>query len=47
MKLAIQGAQDNGEFFTPPLLVPTIANVIEPDHGLVFDPASSSAGLFV
>jgi type I restriction enzyme M protein len=47
MKFAIQGAQDNGEFFTPPSLVQTIVNVIEPDHGIVFDPAAGSAGMFV
>ena len=33
MKFAMQGAQDNGEFFTPPSLVQTIVNVIEPEHG--------------
>ena len=37
MKFAMQGAQDNGEFFTPPSLVQTIVNVIEPDHGVVAD----------
>jgi hypothetical protein len=47
MKFAIQGAQDNGEFFTPPSPVQTIVNVIEPDHGTVFDPAAGSAGMFV
>ena len=47
MKFAIQGAQDNGEFFTPPSLVQTIVNVIEPDHGLVLDPACGSGGMFV
>jgi len=47
MKFAIQGAQDNGEFFTPPVLVQTIVNVIEPDHGVVFDPACGSGGMFV
>lgn len=47
MKFAIQGAQDNGEFFTPPSLVQTIVNVIEPDHGIVFDPACGSGGMFV
>ncbi|MDP2109806.1 MAG: N-6 DNA methylase [Thiobacillus sp.] len=47
MKFAMQGAQDNGEFFTPPSLVQTIVNVIEPDHGVVFDPACGSAGMFV
>ena len=47
MKFAIQGAQDNGEFFTPPSLVQTIVNVIEPDHGIVLDPACGSGGMFV
>jgi type I restriction-modification system DNA methylase subunit/very-short-patch-repair endonuclease len=47
MKFAMQGAQDNGEFFTPPSLVQTIVNVIEPDHGVVFDPACGSGGMFV
>lgn len=47
MKFAMQGAQDNGEFFTPPSIVQTIVNVIEPDHGIVFDPATGSAGMFV
>jgi type I restriction enzyme M protein len=47
MKFAMQGAQDNGEFFTPPSIVQTIVNVIEPDHGIVFDPACGSGGMFV
>jgi len=47
MKFAMQGAQDNGEFFTPPSLVQMIVNVIEPDHGIVFDPACGSGGMFV
>jgi type I restriction enzyme M protein len=47
MKFAMQGAQDSGEFFTPPSLVQTIVNVIEPDHGIVFDPACGSGGMFV
>ena len=42
-----QGAHDNGEFFTPPSIVQTIVNVIEPDHGVVFDPAAGSGGMFV
>ena len=42
-----QGAHDNGEFFTPPSIVQTIVNVIEPDHGVVFDPAAGSCGMFV
>ena len=40
-------AHDNGEFFTPPSIVQTIVNVIEPDHGAVLDPACGSAGMFV
>ena len=47
MKFAMQGAQDNGEFFTPPSLVQVLVNVIEPDHGIVFDPACGSGGMFV
>jgi type I restriction enzyme M protein len=47
MKFAMQGAQDNGEFFTPPSLVQLIVNVIEPDHGVVADLACGSAGMFV
>ncbi len=42
-----QGAHDNGEFFTPPSIVQTIVNVIEPDHGVVLDPAAGSGGMFV
>ena len=41
------GAQEGGEFFTPMSLVQTIVYVIEPDHGIVFDPACGSAGMFV
>ncbi|MBS0474831.1 MAG: N-6 DNA methylase [Proteobacteria bacterium] len=46
-KFAQTGAQEGGEFFTPPSLVRLIVNVIEPDHGLVFDPACGSGGMFV
>ena len=46
-KFSIQKAHDNGEFFTPSSIVQTIVNVIEPDHGTVFDPASGSGGMFV
>ncbi|WP_247276730.1 class I SAM-dependent DNA methyltransferase [Bradyrhizobium sp. 182] len=42
-----QGAHDNGEFFTPPSIVQTIVNVIEPDHGTILDPACGSGGMFV
>jgi type I restriction enzyme M protein len=46
-KFPIQKAHDNGEFFTPSSIVQTIVNVIEPDHGTVFDPACGSGGMFV
>ena len=42
-----QRAHDNGEFFTPPSIVQTIVNVIEPDHGTILDPACGSGGMFV
>ena len=41
------GAQEGGEFFTPPSLVQLIVNFIEPDHGIVYDPACGSGGMFV
>ncbi len=40
-------AHDGGEFFTPVSLVSFIANVLEPDKGIVLDPACGSAGMFV
>ncbi|MCR9095665.1 MAG: type I restriction-modification system subunit M [bacterium] len=40
-------AHDNGEFFTPISLVALIANVLEPEHGTVLDPACGSGGMFV
>jgi len=46
-QFAQSGAQEGGEFFTPPSLVRLIVNVIEPDHGTVLDPACGSAGMFV
>ena len=46
-KFSIQKAHDNGEFFTPSSIVQTIVNVIEPNHGTVFDPACGSGGMFV
>jgi len=41
------GAQEGGEFFTPPSLVQLIVNIIEPDHGIIHDPACGSGGMFV
>jgi type I restriction enzyme M protein len=46
-EFSVQKAHDNGEFFTPSSIVQTIVNVIEPDHGTVFDPACGSGGMFV
>jgi len=46
-KFAQSGAQEGGEFFTPPSLVRMIVNIIEPDHGIILDPAVGSAGMFV
>lgn len=40
-------AHDNGEFFTPVSLVALIANVLEPDRGILLDPACGSGGMFV
>lgn len=41
------GAQEGGEFFTPPSLVQLIVNMIKPTHGIIHDPACGSAGMFV
>jgi len=46
-EFSIAKAMDNGEFFTPPSIVQTIVNVIEPDHGTVADIACGSGGMFV
>ncbi len=49
MKFSMQGAgaQEGGEFFTPPSLVQLIVNFIEPMHGTIHDPACGSGGMFV
>lgn len=49
MKLSMMGAgaQEGGEFFTPPSLVQLIVNFIRPDHGIIHDPACGSGGMFV
>ncbi|QFG53411.1 class I SAM-dependent DNA methyltransferase [Chryseobacterium sp.] len=49
MKLSMMGAgaQEGGEFFTPPSLVQLIVNFIKPDHGIIHDPACGSGGMFV
>lgn len=40
-------AHDGGEFFTPISLVSLMANILEPSHGTVLDPACGSGGMFV
>ncbi|WP_313375259.1 class I SAM-dependent DNA methyltransferase [Chishuiella sp.] len=49
MKLSMigAGAQEGGEFFTPPSLVQLIVNFIKPNHGVIHDPACGSGGMFV
>ena len=47
LKFAMARAQDEGEFFTPPALTQLITYVIEPDHGILWDPAFGSGGMFV
>jgi type I restriction enzyme M protein len=39
--------QKGGEFFTPTSIVKLIAEVIEPYHGRIYDPACGSGGMFV
>lgn len=46
-QFAGQKAHDGGEFFTPVSLVHFIAEVIEPHHGSILDPACGSGGMFV
>ncbi len=46
-KFAMSEGQKGGEFFTPISLVKLIVETIEPYHGLIFDPACGSGGMFV
>ncbi len=46
-QFADQKAHDGGEFFTPVSLVSLIANILEPEAGIVLDPACGSGGMFV
>ncbi|WP_206673604.1 type I restriction-modification system subunit M [Pseudactinotalea terrae] len=36
-----------GEFFTPPVVVRTLVEVLEPKEGRIYDPACGSGGMFV
>lgn len=46
-KFAKAVAQDDGVFFTPKSLVRMIVNIIEPEKGILLDPACGSGGMFV
>lgn len=46
-KFAKNIAQDDGVFFTPKSLVKMIVNVLEPERGILLDPACGSGGMFV
>lgn len=46
-KFAKAVASDDGVFFTPKSLVKMLVNVLEPSHGVLFDPACGSGGMFV
>jgi len=46
-QFASQSAHDGGEFFTPISLVSLIAHVLDPEGGIVLDPACGSGGMFV
>ncbi len=46
-KFALAEGQRGGEFFTPTSIVKLIVEIIEPYHGLIFDPACGSGGMFV
>jgi type I restriction enzyme M protein len=39
--------QKGGEFFTPQTIVKLIVEIIEPDHGRIFDPACGAGGMFI
>lgn len=44
---AMTEGQGGGEFYTPASIVRLLAEVIEPYHGRIFDPACGSGGMFV
>lgn len=46
-KFAKNIASDDGVFFTPKSLVKMIVNIIEPQKGVLLDPACGSGGMFV
>jgi len=46
-KFAMAEGQRGGEFFTPTSIVKLIAEILEPYHGKIYDPACGSGGMFV
>ena len=46
-EFAMSEGQGGGEFYTPASIVKLLAQVIEPYHGRILDPACGSGGMFV
>ncbi len=46
-EFAMSEGQGGGEFYTPSSIVQLLAQVIEPFHGRILDPACGSGGMFV
>jgi type I restriction enzyme M protein len=46
-KFAAAEGRRAGEFYTPPPVVRVLVEVLEPDHGRVYDPCCGSGGMFV
>jgi len=46
-EFAMSEGQGGGEFYTPASIVQLLAQVIEPYHGRILDPACGSGGMFV
>ena len=44
---AMTEGRGGGEFYTPTSIVKLIVYIIEPFHGLIYDPANGSGGMFV
>lgn len=46
-KFARDEGKRGGEFYTPPVLVRTLVEILEPHQGRVYDPCCGSGGMFV
>lgn len=46
-KFAAAEGKRGGEFFTPPVVVRTLVEILEPTSGRIYDPACGSGGMFV